>query len=116
MHKSPLRLTVAITVAAIFAFPIWFMVSSAFKAESEVQAIPLHLWPHHFQGFAQFRQAAEIAPLWRYFLNSWIYSVSHVAVTVFFGALAGFGFAKYRFPGRTLLFLAVLSTCRCLSR
>ena len=35
---------------------------------------------------------------------------SHVVVTVFFGALAGFGFAKYRFPGRTLLFLAVLST------
>ena len=100
----------------MFAFLSWFMVSSAFKAESEVQAIPLHLWPHHFQGFAQFRQAAEIAPLWRYFLNSWIYSVSHVAVTVFFGALAGFGFAKYRFPGRTLLFLAVLSTCRCLSR
>ena len=32
------------------------------------------------------------------------------AITVFFGALAGFGFAKYRFPGRTLLFLAVLST------
>ena len=31
-------------------------------------------------------------------------------MTVFFGALAGFGFAKYRFPGRTLLFLAVLST------
>jgi multiple sugar transport system permease protein/arabinosaccharide transport system permease protein len=31
-------------------------------------------------------------------------------VTVFFGALAGFGFAKYRFPGRTALFLFVIST------
>jgi ABC-type glycerol-3-phosphate transport system permease component len=101
---------IATAAAAIFAFPIWFMATSAFKAESEVHAIPLHLLPHHFQGFAQFRQAAEIAPLWRYFLNSWIYSASHVAVTVFLGALAGFGFAKYRFPGRTLLFLAVLST------
>ena len=51
---------IAIIAAAIFAFPIWFMVTSAFKAESEVQAIPLHLLPHHFQGLAQFRQAAEI--------------------------------------------------------
>ena len=100
----------AVVAAAIFAFPIWFMASSAFKAEAEVQAIPMHFFPHHFQGLAQFRQAAEIAPLWRYFLNSWIYAASHVGITVFFGALAGFGFAKYRFPGRTLLFVAVLST------
>ena len=106
----PFRLLIAVAAAAIFAFPIWFMVTSAFKAEAEVQAIPMHFLPHDFQGFAQFRQAAEIAPLWRYFLNSWIYAASHVGVTVFFGALAGFGFAKYRFPGRTLLFLAVLST------
>ena len=110
MRKRPLRLLIATTAAVIFAFPIWFMVSSAFKAEAEVQAIPLHLIPYHFQGLAQFQLAAEIAPLWRYFLNSWIYSAAHVAITVFFGALAGFGFAKYRFPGRTLLFLAVLST------
>ena len=110
MSRRALRLLIALVAAAIFAFPIWFMVSSAFKAEAEVQAIPMHLLPHQFQGLAQFRLAAEIAPLWRYFLNSWIYSSAHVAVTVFFGALAGFGFAKYRFPGRTLLFLAVLST------
>ena len=101
---------IAVVAAAIFAFPIWFMVTSAFKAEAEVQAIPMHWFPHDFQGLAQFRQAAEIAPLWRYFLNSWIYAASHVGITVFFGALAGFGFAKYRFPGRTLLFVAVLST------
>ena len=110
MRKHPLRLLIAVVVAAIFAFPMWFMVSSAFKAEPEVQAIPMHFFPHHFQGLAQFRLAGEIAPLWRYFLNSWIYASAHVGFTVFFGALAGFGFAKYRFPGRTLLFLAVLST------
>ena len=110
MRERPVRILIAVAAAAIFAFPIWFMVSSAFKAETEVQAIPLHFFPHDFQGFAQFRQAAEIAPLWRYFLNSWIYAASHVVITVFFGALAGFGFAKNRFPGRTLLFLAVLST------
>ena len=110
VRERPVRLLMAVVAAAIFAFPIWFMASSAFKAEAEVQAIPMHFFPHDFQGLAQFRQAAEIAPLWRYFLNSWIYAASHVGITVFFGALAGFGFAKYRFPGRTLLFLAVLST------
>ena len=74
--SAPSAVLIAAVAAAIFAFPIWFMVSSAFKAEAEVQAIPLHFFPHNFQGLAQFRQAAEIAPLWRYFLNSWIYAAS----------------------------------------
>ena len=105
-----LRFLIALALAVVFAFPIWFMVTSAFKAEVEIQAIPLHILPWDFQGLAQFRLAGEIAPMWGYFANSWLYAASHVAITVFFGALAGFGFAKYRFPGRTLLFLAVLST------
>jgi multiple sugar transport system permease protein/arabinosaccharide transport system permease protein len=108
--ERPVRVLLALAMAALFAFPIWFMASSAFKAEAEVQAIPMHFVPWDFKGWAQFRLAAEIAPLWTYFLNSWLYALTHVGITVFFGALAGFGFAKYRFPGRGLLFVAVLST------
>jgi len=110
MRDRPLRTLTALAMALLFGFPIWFMASSAFKAEAEIEAIPMHLIPWDFQGLAQFRLAAEIAPMWIYFLNSWIYALCHVGITVFFGALAGFGFAKYRFPGRGLLFLAVLST------
>ena len=126
MRRRPIRLLIALVIAALFAFPIWFMVTSAFKAEVEIEAVPMHFLPWQFQGLAQFRLAAEIAPMWTYFLNSWLYALCHVVVTVFFGALAGFGFAKYRFPGRGLMFLAVLSTimvpfqvlvvCRCSSK
>jgi multiple sugar transport system permease protein/arabinosaccharide transport system permease protein len=100
----------ALAAAVVFAFPIWFMITSAFKAEPEIQAIPIHWLPHDFQWLGRFREAADFAPLWRYFLNSTLLSLVHVAVTVFFGALAGFGFAKYRFPGRTLLFFCVICT------
>ena len=110
MRDHPLRIIIAVLIAVLFAFPIWFMLTSAFKAETEVEAIPAHLLPWEFQGLKQFRMAAEIAPLWTYFFNSWLYALTHVGITVFFGALAGFGFAKYQFPGRGLLFLAVLST------
>lgn len=109
-RARPLLFLTGLVAATAFAFPIWFMVTSAFKAETEIQAIPIHWWPHEFQWLDRFREAAAFAPLWRYFLNSTLLSVVHVAVTVFFGALAGFGFAKYRFPGRTVLFLFVLST------
>ena len=93
VRSHPLRALIAVVIAVLFAFPIWFMVTSAFKAEAEVEAIPMHLLPWDFQGLARFRAAAEIAPLWTYFLNSWIYALTH-GITVFFGALAGFGFAK----------------------
>ena len=108
--RDPVFLAIAATAAAVFAFPLWFMATSAFKAEHEIQAIPIHWLPHDFQWLAQFKLAGEIAPLWLYFTNSMIFSLSHAMATVFFGAMAGFGFAKYRFPGRTMLFLFVIST------
>jgi ABC-type glycerol-3-phosphate transport system permease component len=106
----PVLFLIALVAAAVFAFPIFIMITSAFKAEEEIQSIPIHWLPHHFQWFVRFREAAEFAPLGRYFANSSLYAVVHVVVTVFFGALAGFGFAKYRFPGRTFLFFFVIST------
>jgi multiple sugar transport system permease protein/arabinosaccharide transport system permease protein len=106
----PALFATALVVAVVFAFPIWMMITSSFKAEEEIQAIPIHWLPHDFQWFARFREAAEFAPLWRYFLNSTLFAVVHVAVTVFFGALAGYGFAKFRFPGRTFLFFFVICT------
>jgi len=112
-EKPPLRpllVGAALVLAILSAFPIWFMVTSAFKAEPEIMAIPIHWWPHEFQGLGRFREAANFAPLWWYLFNSSIFAVTHVVVTVFFGALAGFGFAKYDFPGRTLLFYFVICT------
>lgn len=110
MTRKALLTLVAALVAATSAFPIWFMVTSSFKAETEVLAIPVHWLPHEFQGFGRFLEAADYAPLWRYLGNSLLLALVHVVVTVFFGALAGFGFAKYRFPGRGVLFFFVICT------
>lgn len=109
-RSRPVVFTTALLCALLSAFPIWFMITSAFKAEEEIQAIPIHWLPHDFQGWARFIEAAEFAPLWHYFVNSLLFSLVHVFVTVFFGAMAGFGFAKYRFPGKTFLFFFVIST------
>ena len=64
------------------------MVTSAFKAEAEIQAIPMHWLPQNFRGLAHFIAAGNIAPLWRYFMNSMIFALTHVAATVFFGKTA----------------------------
>ncbi len=103
-------LLLALTLAVIFAFPLYFMVTSSFKAEPEVLASPVHWLPHNFQGLANFQAAFEEVPLAQYFFNSALMATIDVIVTVIFSALAGYGFAKFDFPGKRLLFIFVLST------
>lgn len=101
---------VALVVAAAFAFPIYFMVTTSFKAETEVFATPLHWLPHHFQGPGNYVHAFEIEPVARFLLNTTVVAVLDVSFTIFFSALAGYGFAKYRFTGNRILFYLVIST------
>ena len=48
--------------------------------------------------------------IWRGFLNSLCIAVPYTAFTGYFGALAAFGFGKYRFKGRNVLFAVVLAS------
>ena len=96
--------------ALAFAFPVYFMVSSAFKAENEILAIPIHFVPYEFAGMEEFRRAMEIAPLGNYVWNSALVAVVNVVCTLLFSAMAGYGFAKFDLPFKNFLFFFVIST------
>lgn len=49
-------------------------------------------------------------PMLRYYLNSAIYTVLRMIPSLFFCALAGFVFAKLKFPGRDWIFGAIIVT------
>ena len=102
-------LSLAVLISLLFFFPVYLMVSSSFKAEGEIFAIPMHWLPYEFQGLRQYERAFEQTRLERWYVNSILIAAVQTAATVFFGALAGYGFAKFRFPGRNLLFLFILS-------
>lgn len=92
-----------------FCVPLYFMFSTSFKAEPEVFAIPVHWVPHTFLP-ENYLEAFLAAPFPRYFGNSLLVAVVVVGSTILFGALAGYGFAKFDFPGRRVAFLFILST------
>jgi len=48
--------------------------------------------------------------LWRNFVTSAIVAGSSTAIALFLCAMAGFGFAKYRFKGREFIFACLLAT------
>ena len=56
-----------------------------------------------------FQTVAE-AEYFRSFLNSLFVSVSSTLLTVFFGAMAGFGFAKYEFRHKKIIYQLVILT------
>lgn len=49
-------------------------------------------------------------PVWRFFLNSLIVTTSIVVLNLLVTSLAAYPLAKMRFPGRTLIFYALLAT------
>ncbi len=55
-------------------------------------------------------QTVADAEYFRSFLNSLFVSVSSTLLTVFFGAMAGFGFAKYEFRHKKIIYQLVILT------
>ena len=102
--------TILILGVIFTCLPIFYMVTSSFKTEAEIFAVPIHWFPHEFQGFDNYIEALQVAPFDRFFLNSVIVSVTRVFGVLFFCALAGYGLAKFAFPGNRFCFLLILST------
>ncbi len=60
--------------------------------------------------FHNYREAWHAAPFARYFYVSFVTAGTQVLVGLFLAAMAGFAFARVRFPGREPVFLLLLAT------
>ncbi|MDM5340574.1 carbohydrate ABC transporter permease [Fictibacillus enclensis] len=96
-------------MAFLFLLPFIWMLSTALKTPSEVTAKDTHIIPDKLM-WSNFSDALHAAPFAGYVGNSLIVSILAVILTVFINCLAGYAFAKYKFRGRNILFLMILST------
>jgi ABC-type glycerol-3-phosphate transport system permease component len=99
---------VLIAVSAFMVFPFVWMLVSSLKPFPEIFAgthfLPQHWTLHNFASF--FRQTNAARALW----NSFYIATLSTALSLFLCALGGYGFAKFRFPGRNFLFAFVIAT------
>jgi multiple sugar transport system permease protein/alpha-1,4-digalacturonate transport system permease protein len=91
--------------AALVIFPVYWLFASAVDPHVSIN----ELWPRTWH-FNSFSDAWASQPFGRWFFNSTLIAVVSVAITVSINLLAGYTFAKYRFPGRTVIFFAILIT------
>jgi len=89
-------------LAVIFLYPlVWTAVSSVAPRAGTSQT---EGW-----GFGNYLALVDYqAGVWVYLFNSLVVSVLTVAMTLVLSLLAGYAFARFRFPGKNGLFLAVL--------
>lgn len=99
---------VLVAGAVVVLVPFLWMITTALKGPRAVHLAP-HLIPVRFEwhNFVEAWQAADFA---RYYLNSTVMAVGITAGQLLFSSLAGYAFARLRFPGRDLLFWVVLAT------
>jgi multiple sugar transport system permease protein len=99
------RQVVAFVVALIAIAPILVLVVSAFRPAADIFTAGV---PKHFT-VDNFTQAVN-GQFGRYLLNSLLVSVVITVVALWFHSMAGYALARLRFPGRGILFGAIIST------
>ena len=99
-----------IVLAVLFLAPIVLALFSSLKTPSEAAAVPPTYLPDKLS-FENYRLLSGYgAGLWRYVYNSTVVAIFTVLGTLVLSLLGGFGFARFSFPGKNILFIVVLST------
>ena len=91
----------------IMAFPIYWMFATSVRPHAEIFEAVARLLPSSLS-WTNFRTVLTRYSVLTWVDNSMIIAVLAVALTVFINLLCGYTFAKFRFPGRNVLFFAIL--------
>ena len=106
-HPGHILRYVVIVIAAIIAiFPLyWLLVTSLLTKRSAYDTVPHFLPDWEWSNYAR---AWSAAPWTQYFFNSVLIAFCTIVLSLVIALLAGYAFGMMKFPGRHVLFLAML--------
>lgn len=108
-HRLKITLYGLLCVLCVpFVFPTWWMVTSSVKPIGEIFAFPPTLLPSSWDPSA-YRQVFELQPFATQYVNSLYIALLVTAGTMAVSSMAGYAFARIRFPGQNVLFVVVLT-------
>lgn len=93
----------------IVLFPVYWLVVSSFKTQSEVLAGTPQIIPSTIS-FDNYEQVWEAAPLLVYFKNSLIITIPSMIVAVTLATMAGYALSRFNFSGKNLFRASTLLT------
>lgn len=102
--------------------PIYWALATSFTRPADLVSKVPHFWPPHFTlehyarlfGASSVSQGNTVQSVWPQFsaalVNSMVTSLGATIVTVAIAAFGAYAFVRLRFPGRNVLFVAVVAT------
>lgn len=96
-----------------FFFLAPFLVSflASFRPNAENSQPPLPPWPVSGFSIDAYRALDGFGSgVWQHTINSVVVSLGTVIITVIVSLLAGYGFSRYRFPLKNVLFVLIIAT------
>jgi multiple sugar transport system permease protein len=102
---------------AIFVLvPFLFMLSTSLKTEEQLFVWPIKwlpdpiVWKNYTQAFVELSKIAPGLTFWRILSNTLFITILAMTAELIAVTLVAYGFARFEFPGRNLLFIIMLST------
>lgn len=96
-------------VSVIYIFPFYWMLATSLKSDSEIFQWP-PAWIPAVLRWENYPAALTYIPYWLYMKNTVIICILSVIGTLVSCTLIAYGFARLRWPGRDVVFIAYLST------
>jgi multiple sugar transport system permease protein len=95
--------------ALVMLIPFAWMLSTSLKPSGALLTLPPRLVPEE-PTLDAYRGVMEAFPMARVFLNSVVVALGTTAGQLVMASMSGYAFARFRFPGRNVLFYMYLAT------
>lgn len=97
-------------VTIIMVFPFYWMIVTSLSTPQNLFRFPPKLWPDfQWKNYADMWKANPQGVPWiRYILNTLFVAISTTLLSLFNSSLAGFAFAKLKFPLKNQVFMLIL--------
>nr|WP_308315399.1 carbohydrate ABC transporter permease [Bacillus sp. UMB0893] len=101
-----------LVMALLWVIPILYTFLTSFKLEADLQSNGFMILPIHWviTNYQDVLFNNTSAPLAKWFMNSFIISISQTILVLIVVSLAAFGYARMKFKGRNTLFLFLMAT------
>jgi len=100
--------TILLIIGLIILFPFYWMISTAFKPNTDIIRRPPVFLPGN-PTLDHFKRVFGSVPYFRNLYNSLFIAGMTTVITIFFSTMVGYGLAKFRVIGLNLIFILILS-------
>ncbi len=100
--------TILLIIGLIILFPFYWMISTAFKPNTDIIRRPPLFLPGN-PTLDHFKRVFGSVPYFHNLYNSLFIAGMTTVITIFFSTMVGYGLAKFRVIGLNLVFILILS-------